>query len=514
MTICNFIKTNNEQCKSNASENEFLYCKIHYNLHIKNCELMKQNEILKTNGLRGCSKRGCFNSIKIEDKHKQCDACREKGRQYENEIKNKRMQTNAFNIDENGMKICNNCNKKYEQKNFINKNTGQLTLRCLKCREKQNVLDKKRNKEHVSEIRRFNESKPERKETKRIWNKNNKDKTIEYSLKGRAKAIEKNGIDAYREKNSKQMAMWRKNNKESVIRYKEKCKTNESSVYNYYSVRAIKSGIEMNLSLELFSNLMHQPCFYCGQINEKGCNGVDRINSQMEYSENNCVSCCTDCNMLKGCLSIVSFLKRIIHILSYNKKIQKNYTYFDAFYRNENKQMYKFYLNRAIKKKLECNLTLEEFNNLIIQNCYLCGYKPQVGTNGIDRINNIEGYVLNNVSPCCSECNYMKKNYDLNWFFEHLNKIYTNLDLNSEYMLNILNNRITNEETNIKPINFKNEWLLDNCNKFINKKEKDKLLNNEKWKQILKEKKSKTWIANRNDLEFNKQYISNKIEIK
>ena len=82
-------------------------------------------------------------------------------------------------------------------------------------------------------------------------------------------------------------------------------------------------------------------------------------------------------------------------------------------------------------------LTLEQFQNLISQNCYYCGSLPETRIysknkivqdrifvkNGIDRINSSGHYSIDNCVPCCKRCNTMKSVYSIDDFFEHIKKI-------------------------------------------------------------------------------------------
>jgi hypothetical protein len=64
---------------------------------------------------------------------------------------------------------------------------------------------------------------------------------------------------------------------------------------------------------------------------------------------------------------------------------------------------------KAKKRKLVCNITFEQFTKLVDNAiCTYCkGPLPEVGY-GLDRIDSSEGYVLDNVTPCCSVCNTLK----------------------------------------------------------------------------------------------------------
>jgi hypothetical protein len=82
---------------------------------------------------------------------------------------------------------------------------------------------------------------------------------------------------------------------------------------------------------------------------------------------------------------------------------------------------YKSYLTRANKKQLSFELSVEEFNNIRSQSCKYCGSTNRIG---IDRLNNTEGYTLENAVPCCVKCNMMKYTYSCEEFLTHVTKIY------------------------------------------------------------------------------------------
>lgn len=77
------------------------------------------------------------------------------------------------------------------------------------------------------------------------------------------------------------------------------------------------------------------------------------------------------------------------------------------------------YRSGAIRRGLEWALTQDQFASLTQGNCFYCGCPPgQVAGakaggvkytyNGVDRWDNTVGYILDNVRPCCRECNWMK----------------------------------------------------------------------------------------------------------
>jgi hypothetical protein len=78
------------------------------------------------------------------------------------------------------------------------------------------------------------------------------------------------------------------------------------------------------------------------------------------------------------------------------------------------------YRSGAKKRGIVFDLTREEAVHLFQQNCYYCGAEPSHVTrhprsrskafvhNGIDRIDNTQGYIPGNVVPCCTQCNRAK----------------------------------------------------------------------------------------------------------
>jgi hypothetical protein len=103
---------------------------------------------------------------------------------------------------------------------------------------------------------------------------------------------------------------------------------------------------------------------------------------------------------------------------------------------NPFKHLYTKYQGAASKRGYRFELTNEEFINLINSPCFYCN-TPNSNTykngdkilnyNGIDRINNEIGYIQSNVVACCSICNRMKMDMNVNDFLDHINKIKNNI---------------------------------------------------------------------------------------
>ena len=75
---------------------------------------------------------------------------------------------------------------------------------------------------------------------------------------------------------------------------------------------------------------------------------------------------------------------------------------------------YTIYKTRANERFPEIKMISEsKFVELTAKECHYCGKE---GPNGIDRVDNSKGYILENCVPCCKHCNYVKGNLSINDF--------------------------------------------------------------------------------------------------
>ena len=77
-----------------------------------------------------------------------------------------------------------------------------------------------------------------------------------------------------------------------------------------HSIQGNAKGRGLNISLteEQIKDLLKQDCYYCGQHNA---NGIDRIDSNGDYTIDNVVPCCGVCNVMKNKFSLNVFLDKI-----------------------------------------------------------------------------------------------------------------------------------------------------------------------------------------------------------
>ena len=81
---------------------------------------------------------------------------------------------------------------------------------------------------------------------------------------------------------------------------------------------------------------------------------------------------------------------------------------------------YKVYIKNAKKRDMEFTLSFDEYFIISRLPCRYCGHQ---GPNGIDRVNNEQGYTKENSGPCCTICNRMKLNYTPKQFLQHITSV-------------------------------------------------------------------------------------------
>lgn len=100
------------------------------------------------------------------------------------------------------------------------------------------------------------------------------------------------------------------------------------------------------------------------------------------------------------------------------------------------------YKANAKKRNHEQALTDEQIIELHKGNCHYCGAPPsnirfQKYCNGsyiysgIDRVNSEKGYTVDNVVPCCADCNYAKRALSSDDFLDLIKRIHSHLNLDA-----------------------------------------------------------------------------------
>jgi hypothetical protein len=243
-----------------------------------------------------------------------------------------------------------------------------------------------------------------------------------------------------------------------------------------------KSTPDTNLNIEMIINLIFSNCDYCHQSpNKVGTNGttfklakerimrvgIDRINNDIGYYNGNVVSCCYDCNTIKRDASI-EFILQYFATISFNatklvngfkptfkSDININIEHINNCQCYTNLKFKTSFEDRVCKiarmkfrsRKHFSSLNLDEIKHLIYADkCFYCerilnkvgglykrnGYADNlcsIRAFGIDRIDSNLGYVIDNVVPCCKDCNYMKRAYSAEHFSIATQNIYDKISI-------------------------------------------------------------------------------------
>ena len=325
---------------------------------------------------------------------------------------------------------------------FILGEENTITKKCTSCRKQHTETTKccLACKTYAQE-RRIHK-KEEINEWLKQDRKNNPEKYKEYNKKNYEKYKEKRKEDrrnSYAENPETQK-------KASSEYYAKKCdEINEQRRQNYaenaeekrqYSVLhsnsrngkmtsiiggARKRGIHMGLSNDDIMNMTDLDCAYCGEITSNvSRNGIDRLDSSVGYTIDNCVSCCRMCNKMKVCLDFQTFIDRCSQI-SFNHN--------GIGYLTDNWIDIKFtsfhsYKNKAIKTGKYFELTEEYYIYLRNRNCVYCNRSTTKSHyNGIDRLDSSIGYTIENCVTCCYDCNIAKNSTTHEEFIDQCKKI-------------------------------------------------------------------------------------------
>lgn len=105
------------------------------------------------------------------------------------------------------------------------------------------------------------------------------------------------------------------------------------ALYMTYLRNAQNRNLSFKLTEKQVEEYSSKNCYYCGtppqnanylsKSNKTGnnyyCNGIDRLDNTLGYFKENCVTCCTECNMMKKSLKKEDFLNKIKQIYNFLK---------------------------------------------------------------------------------------------------------------------------------------------------------------------------------------------------
>jgi hypothetical protein len=181
-------------------------------------------------------------------------------------------------------KVCNTCHKKLNTACFSwqNERKGKSCSRCKICSQKYY----------------------------RNYYKNNKAKILRQIAKKRLEQGDKLRESSRRNYKTNK----HKIDKRNLNNYHNFYKNSLNRRFQVYKARAKKIKIFFEISKERFDELTNLNCFYCGEKDVDKFNGLDRVDNNKGYAEDNVVPCCKVCNIAKHDLEQEKFKEKIIKI--------------------------------------------------------------------------------------------------------------------------------------------------------------------------------------------------------
>jgi len=160
-------------------------------------------------------------------------------------------------------------------------------------------------------------------------------------------------------------------------------------------------------SMDAFE-LMIKDCFYCGDFAIT----LDRLDSSLSHTIENCVGCCEFCNSSKGSADPLTFILRSVY--------RRTFIYYeddDIWHNNKNHPRLDGYKKHADTQNRSFEITKEYFKKMVVSQCHYCRRHPPANKFfGIDKIYPDDGYTLDNCVTACASCNRDKWKYTLDEF--------------------------------------------------------------------------------------------------
>lgn len=387
------------------------YCAIHRNEWLREKELAGKKNIKECKSRTQCNpdKPGIKAILPKDYPYDHCDACRERARLKDKERRDAKKKIGQ-KLKNKNLYICTECPiyKKYKKKDMGIRNDGGIATLCKKHFEIQKKIEATRPKDR---IRKDNRTKEQPREKSRKEREEHPDRLYERYTKSREKKLLEDPV-GYRKRNAENQRKRRERlglSGESTRRYK----TNPKDKYRVYKTYAKEKNYDFDITFEEFEKILKSDCYYCGCTRNKILNGIDRLDNTVGYIKGNVVPACKICNYMKNSLNEATFILMCMHIATVNK-FYKTKEFFNIF-NNYQGVPYNRYKIRALNiKNIPFEISEEEFNKFRNTcSCYICKRNSNNDhRNGIDRINNKEGYTLDNCRSCCADCNFMKKDMD------------------------------------------------------------------------------------------------------
>lgn len=272
-------------------------------------------------------------------------------------------------------------------------------------------------KKKAKQAEMYQKNKEHRKAQNAKWREENKEKQQLYLKQWREDNKEEQKL-----KNAKYYQNIKEEKKEYQKTYKENIIScaismitaqiiNDPHIWNLYcnnmrrSANTKNKPYTENFTDDMIFDKMKYGCVYCGDI----ATTLDRLDSNLNHTPDNCVGCCRPCNISKGNCDPDTFLRKAFY--------RARGEYIDEVVNiwSDNISKPNFYAAKITSQKQdrEFLLTREEWDVLVDGNCVYCQRsKPNGKWNGVDRVIPDNGYTSKNTVSCCDDCNIDKWELD------------------------------------------------------------------------------------------------------
>lgn len=176
----------------------------------------------------------------------------------------------------------------------------------------------------------------------------------------------------------------------------------------------IKHPYSENFTNDKMFEILIRRCFYCDDI----ATTIDRIDSKLDHTLENCVGCCWGCNNSKGAADSSTFIRKAY----YRARGKYHDDDINIWFVYKQKPRMCQYKQNAGKKGVNFELTNKDFDVLIKGDCEYCHRSPATWF-GIDRLVPSLGYVTGNTVSCCFDCNVDKHESDVEMMMKRNERI-------------------------------------------------------------------------------------------
>lgn len=224
-------------------------------------------------------------------------------------------------------KKCIICNQEFQLDMFHKDSRSKdgYNSVCKKCKSIRDKEYREKNKNSIKEKKKkyYTENKDEillKCKEYRATHKEQKaetDKKYAQEHKEKIHQYQKEYRDSHKLSNAEYQKQYREKNKDKLDEYKKSPHVR----YTVYKRNAKNKNRNLDLTEDEFIEISKQPCIYCGgysdTYNGNQFNGIDRFDSNLGYSLNNCVPCCATCNRMKMDLPANEWINKMKQIIKY-----------------------------------------------------------------------------------------------------------------------------------------------------------------------------------------------------